>query len=275
MYMPSQARLTILRFILATIATASATTASLAHAESDDKITTDRPDFVESSEVVGRGRLQIETSLAWDRTSGDGTKDRAFTTPTLLRMGLEEKWELRLESDWRTIYWSKDSGTGITTVQEGYADLSLGAKWHVQDAHGSVPSVGILAHLDMNTGTAAFRGNGLKPSLRAVAEWELPADFSLGVMPGISYDKTASGKRFASGIFGLVLGKEWTDQFRTFIEFAAPQIARGRHGGSIMTVDVGAAYLLSDAWQIDTALQRGLNRNTPDLAWTIGLSTRF
>jgi len=32
---------------------------------------------------------------------------------------------------------------------------------------------------------------------------------------------------------------------------------------------------LSNNWQIDAALARGLNKNTPDLAWTVGLSARF
>ena len=40
-----------------------------AHAAADDAIATDRPDFVESSNVVGKGRMQVETSLAMDRNS--------------------------------------------------------------------------------------------------------------------------------------------------------------------------------------------------------------
>jgi hypothetical protein len=247
-----------------------------AYAAADDKIEPDRPDFVDSSKVVGKGRLQIETSGAWDRNTANGTTDRTFTTPTLLRMGLGDTWELRLETEGRTIFRSKDLNTGITTVDEaGYADLALGAKWRLQDGQGNTPSVGIIATMNVNSGTAAFRRNGLRPSVRISVEWELPAELSLGVMPGIAYDKDDTGNRFIAGIFGIVLDKSWTDNFRTFIEFAAPQIARAKNGGSTISVDIGAAYTLSDNWQIDTALQRGLNANTPDLAWTVGLSARF
>ncbi|WP_254926575.1 hypothetical protein [Janthinobacterium sp. PC23-8] len=38
-----------------------------------DKIATDRPDFVESSNVVGKYRFQIETSVAQERNKARST----------------------------------------------------------------------------------------------------------------------------------------------------------------------------------------------------------
>jgi hypothetical protein len=239
-------------------------------AEAGDSIVTDRPDFVESSAVVGRGRFQIETSVAVERNKADGIKERTTATPTLLRFGVGDALELRLETDGRIMY-----KTDNTPTERGYGDLSLGAKWHALDAAGSAPSVGVLAHLDIDSGSTQFRGNGNRPSLRVVAEWELPNNMSLGVMPGIVYDKNAADERFVAGILGVVVGKSWTEKARTFIEVGMPQIARGKNGATVANLNIGAAYLLSDSLQIDTALARGLNSRTPDLSLTVGLSAKF
>lgn len=246
-----------------------------AYAGEKDEIVTDRPDFVESSEVVGKGRFQFETSLQIERNKADGRRDRTFSMPTLLRLGVSDTLELRLETDGRTVFRSEDASTGQRETMRGYSDVALGAKWHLLDRNGSVPSVGLLFDVTLDSGSKAFRGEGLRPSLRVPIEWDLPNDLSVGLMPGLTFDKRQDGKRFTSGIFAAVLGKGWTDRFRTFVEVAASQITRSENGGNIVTFDVGAAYLLTDLVQIDTALYRGLNKNTPDLALTVGLSVKF
>ena len=104
----------------------------------DDGIVTDRPDFVESSNVVGRGRFQIETSVLAERDKTDGVRARTYSMPTLLRYGVGDVLELRLETDGRTV---QHAGSDGTTA--GYADTALGVKWHVQDEAPGRPSVGV------------------------------------------------------------------------------------------------------------------------------------
>lgn len=242
-------------------------------AEEKDQIVTDRPDFVESSNVVGRGRFQIETSMALERNKTNGVRERTYSTPTLLRFGLSDTLEARIETDGRMRMVTEEAGTRST--QNGYADVSLGVKWHFAEEQGAQPSLGVLAHVDLDSGSPAFRATGKGGSLRLAAEWELPGDLGLGVMPGIAWQHDDQGERYTSGIFGIVLGKEWSERVRTFIEYSVPQIARGRYGGSVSTFDIGGAYLLTDMVQVDTALSRGLNKNTPDWSWTVGLSIKF
>lgn len=237
-------------------------------AASDEPIATDRPDFVESSNVVGKGRLQVESSVAFDRNGPDGSRETFRSTPTLVRFGVTDTLELRVESDGALHQRTNGIGT-----ERGYADASLGLKWHAMDGEGSRPSVGILLHADLSTGSEAFREEGTRPSARVVAEWELPDDFSFGLMPGIGYEKHDGGKVF--GILGVVAGKAWNDRLRSFVEVSSPHIASSANGGTEASLTVGAAYLLKKNIQIDTALSRGLNSRTPDFSLTFGLSFKL
>ena len=238
----------------------------------DDPIATDRPDFVESSNTVGRGRVQLETSVAWERDHADGVEVETSSTPSLLRVGVSERWELRLESDgWLR---SRARAAGTAETLRGGADVSVGAKYHLRDRDGA-PSMAWLLHADLPTGERAFRGHGVRPSLRFVAEWELPRDLSLGVMPGVIRDDDGSGHDYTAGIFGIVLGKSWTPRFRTFVEVAAEQLARPRDGGNAVSFDLGGAWLLSDDMQLDVAMSAGLSDAALDRAVTVGWSHRW
>ena len=241
---------------------------ALAHA-GDDAIATDRPDFVESSDVVGAGRFQVETGVTTDRTTRDGITVRTLTTPTLFRLGLGETAELRLETEG----WTRERASGIPATH-GMSDLSLGIKWHVLDGAGSTPGVAWLLHVDTPTGSKAFRGEGLRPSLRAAIEWDLPEEFSLGVMPGIYVDRIG-GRRLAGGILAATLGKEWSPRWHSFIEVAGQQLASKRNGGSVVTLDAGLAFVATPTLQFDIEVSHGLTDAAPDLESGVGVAIKF
>ncbi|KQQ44471.1 hypothetical protein ASF61_21570 [Duganella sp. Leaf126] len=243
--------------------------------DDDDAIATDRPDFVDSPDVVGKGRFQIETGFQRERDTADGVRHRTDTLPMLLRAGVSDDWELRLETDTRQRAIDRDLATGERTVTSGYADLSLGAKWHLRDGDGAQPALGLVGQWDLDTGSKAVRAAGKGGSLRLGEEWQLADDLELGLVQGLAWRHRDDGKRFTSALFGMVLQKDWTSSFSTFVEYAAQQIAHARDGGSTSTFDLGASWLLSKSVQLDTALSRGINRNAPDWSWTAGLSLRF
>lgn len=256
------------------LALASAFAAPAALAQSADPIVTDRPDYVESSKVVGKGRFQFEASVAFDRFDEAGIDARAWSTPTLLRLGVTDNLELRVETDGRVR--ARTSIDGLGTMREsGFADTALGLKWHTSDGGNGAPSIGWLLHADLDSGSAPFRGDGIRPSLRVVAEWELAHGMSLGLMPGISYENNDEGKRYVNGSLGIVVGKSFSDRLRGFAEVAAPAIASSSNGGSVAAFNAGVAYLLTPQVQLDTAISRGLNSRTSDVGWTVGLSMKF
>ena len=247
----------------------------LAQAAGDDTISTDRPDFVESSQVVGRGRIQLETSVQWDRQRDGASRERSLSTPTLLRIGVGDSTELRIETDGRTVVHDDAASSAARTNTAGYADTAIGVKWHLADQQDRQASLGVLLHAELPSGSRALRGHGVRPSLRLAAEWDLPQDFSFGIMPGIAVDRDDKDKRHGYGILAATLGKEFGERVRGFVELAAPQIARASSGGVQASVDTGLTYLIEKNIQADVLLMHGLNRRTPDTSVAIGLSVRM
>ena len=243
---------------------------NLVLSQTADRISTDRPDFVEAAATVGKGRIQVETSVGLSDTSIGGIDVTTWTTPTLIRVGVTEVLELRWESDW-LVREEVTPATGSSNTVTGVADFSFGLKWHLRDQDGGKPAMAVLVHADVPSGSDDTGSPGTRPSIRVTGEWDLGNDFGLGVMPGILSDRDGSD-RFLSGILGVVIGKGWTPKFGSFVELALEQIASDSHGGTLGAVGFGATYGLSAFWQLDTAISLGLNDRSTDVGLTIGIS---
>jgi hypothetical protein len=232
-----------------------------AAAEPDSWITTDRPDFVDAPEVVGKGRVQLEAGFLQSK--------EARSTPWLLRLGATDDLELRLESDGRL------ADRSDPARPRGWGDAAVSLKWQARKGEGGAASVGLIVQADFASGSHDFKGNGTRPSLRVPLEWQLPHDLELGVMPGVYLDRDDHGRRATTGQFGITLARNLGERAYTFIELAAPRIARVRDGGSTSSFDFGGGYSLARDLHVDAGMMLGLNRRTPDLAFTVGLSVRL
>lgn len=252
--------------------------AASARAGDGDAISTDRPGFAESSQTVGKGRLQLETSLQWDRQRDDELHTRTLGTPTLLRIGLGESSELRIETDGRTVIHASEPSSGVHTTVAGYADTEIGIKWQLADPQGEgmkgLPSLGLLLHAALPSGSPELRGHGVRPSLRMAADWDLAQGYTFSLMPGLAVDSDEGGRRYGYGILAANLGQEFSERLRGFVEVAAPQIASASHGGTQTSVDAGLVYLVNKDCQLDVSLIHGLDRRSPDLSLAFGLSLR-
>jgi len=232
-----------------------------AASEPDDWISTDRPDFVDSPEVVGKGRVQLETGFLQSRD------DRA--TPLLLRVGVSDKLELRLDTDGRV------TDRSDPARPSGWGDTGLSIKWQINEGKDGAPTIGLIPQLDFASGSRDFHGNGTRPSIRMPMEWELPHDLTLGVMPGVYRDRDDSGRHVTTGMFGVTLAKSLSDRAYTFVEVSTPRIARSRDGGTQASFDFGGGYSPTRDLHFDAGFMVGLNNRTPDLAFTVGLSVRM
>lgn len=244
----------------------------------EDQISTDRPDFLTGPDVVGKGRFQIETGVQVQRDDAAGTtRTRTVTTPTLLRLGMTDSIELRLETDGRVRTRETDLPTQTTVYAHGYADAAIGVKWntHKGDAEKGLPSIGWVFQATVPSGSRAFRGTRVRPAVIGAFEWELPHDMALAATAGVTYDHVEPEGRFLSGTLGAGLSKELTEGLTVAAEIVALQIARKKYGGNVAVFDVSTTYLLSKGVQIDALVGRGLTDESPKYLFTAGISARF
>jgi hypothetical protein len=260
---------------LKVLALAAALALGPAAQAADDWIESDRPDFVEASEGLAKGRVQIESGYAVERNKQGDERQRTSSTPLMLRYGLSDRFELRMETEGWMRQRTDTFEPPATTRARGMADSTIGILWHVQDGEAGRASVGVLFDADLPSGARAFRGRGVRPSLRVSAEWDLGGGNTLGIMPGVQSDTGEDGKRFTSALFGVNLGHDFNERWHAFAELALPQIARIDDGGTQLTFDTGVSYRVSQRCAIDAGVFRGLNRRSADLQWTVGLSYRL
>lgn len=247
-------------------------TAAFAAPDWSDTLTTDRPDAAEASVTVGKRRFQVESSVAYTRDTDAGVTTTAYAFPTLLRYGIVDPLELRMEAE---IFTFSNDGTGS---DRGRNDLDIGLKGHFCDQQGARPSFGTLAHLTLPVGNDAYSTNGFEPSAKILADWELPAGFSLGTNLGMDLPvRDAAGDKFARALYAAAFGHAipgTKDRLRLFIEAAgAVPLKSGKD--SEHTFDSGLAWLATPNLQFDVAAQVGLNDAAANLSGGLGVSWRY
>lgn len=76
-------------------------------------------------------------------------------------------------------------------------------------------------------------------------------------------------------LLGINFSRRWSDSLRAFVESSAAQIAASQDGGVVRYWDVGAAYLLTNDWQIGMRSAIAGNRNTPNTQLLLEVAGRF
>jgi outer membrane putative beta-barrel porin/alpha-amylase len=236
-----------------------------AGARADEPISADRPGLANGSSVVGGRTLQVELGTYGERAPGDAA---GFATPLLLRYGLGDAFELRVETDG----YQRASAAGAATV-DGWAPVSLGFKYRFADESGGRPAVGVIGRVFPRSGSGAFR------SARTTGDLVLTADKSLGerwaVNPNVGIAWGDEDGRYTALLAALTVQYSVTPTVGVFVDTAwqRPEVP---DGGSAGLVDAGGAWIVRHDTQLDLSFGWGAHGETvPDWFWSAGLSRRF
>lgn len=227
------------------------------------ELVTDRPDQTESTTVVPRGLLQVETGYLFTR---EGDVDSHAAPGTLFRIGLGGRTELRLGH----------AGVMGTEGRRGAGDSELGAKLNlIPRADGWQPELAVLGGLSLPTGGSRFSSGGADPSFLVAFAHELAPRLSLGYNAGAAWESSPDVPgRDAFMVYSLALGIGVTERLGAFLEVFGDRQVTDPVASSV-SADTGLTLLLTEVLQLDVSVGRRLRGPADDLFVGTGLSLRL
>ena len=229
-------------------------------------IETDRPTFSLSPNTIAKGRIQIETgyTFSFERASPD-VHTHNFPE-TLVRIGLTERTEFRLE--WPNLTFI-DNGRDV----HGFNDLGLGFKVQVWQQQGLRPRLSFVGRLSIPTGDKNFSSDKLDPIFRTILTYTLNERVGLFGTVNIG-SPTSQGTRFVQVSSSLGLSAALRDRLTGFVEYFG-LYPRDVASGSANYLQTGVLYRLAYNLQLDARVGGGLNHGTDDFLTGAGISWRF
>jgi hypothetical protein len=170
-------------------------------AYAQEHIDADRPGIADASSVIEPRSIQLETGVQWESRPAD----RVWFLPTLLRIGLLNRLEARIEGN----TWTAESGRG--QKEYGIAPISIGAAVVLH------PGYGVIARAFPAWGSGDFRGRRVAGDVRLAMDFKLPKELSLNPNVGVASYATDDGRVFA-GLMALTLSYEPTTKVAWFVD---------------------------------------------------------
>jgi hypothetical protein len=228
------------------------------HADTEVTLATDRPSVTESSVVVPRGALQIESGLQVTDSTGQSTLD---LPESYLRYGLLENTELRLAVPDYFLHLPVEGSSA-----SGFGDMAIGVKQQLGPLGGF--NLAVIPFLSLPTGARRISSGGYDPGLQLPWSRSLPADWTVAGQLA-AYWPTQDGARNYTSELTLLFDRQLRAPWDAFIEYAAdiPQ-----HGGSRQLLHVGTAYKLAPHHQVDFHAAVGLTHAAPTSFVGVGYS---
>jgi hypothetical protein len=241
----------------------------------EEPITTDRPDFTEASNTVGRGVSQIETGYTYVYNSDDRESVRlqSFGEP-LFRHGVLANWlELRV-----AVFPVEERTRTATTSNStaGVADMLVGLKIGLTSQEGALPEMAIVPQMILPVGSNAFTDERVLPGVNWLYGWDVTERISTGGSTQfVSAVDGETDDMYTLWAQSWTVGMSLTETVGSYIEWfaffpAAAETEQNQH-----YLNGGLTWRITNDVQWDIRVGTGLNHAADDLFTGTGLSVRF
>ena len=246
---------------------------------------TDRPNITNTPHTIDAGHFQIETGLYdashfHDRTHGGDVVTNTLTLGHInTRLGLTDRIEINATIDSYNRVKTTDNLAGQTTKLSGFGDTVIGGKLNLWGNEGGddpwASGFALQPQLKLPTAQSGIGNNRV--------EWAIGAPFLVNLVGGFHLGlETALGQERNTANNGYVVG--WQNSASldhvifsgvdVYLEYAM-HVTSERGTQPQQSVDIGFTYPITGNLAIDSGVFIGVNKATPGIEWTSGISFRF
>ncbi|MFN7390782.1 transporter [Brevundimonas sp.] len=239
----------------------------------------DRPGKGDSTCVIDPGVVQVEVGL-FDgfEQEDDATRIEGWSVGSVtVRYGIGPRTEVQAGVSIATREEATDRATGVTDKAEGISDLFLAMRHSLINPDGEPFGLALTLFGTVPTGGDEVRASGIEAGIALPMAFDTGTEWSLGVSPFVEAIRDADGEG-SHAAYSLVVGTDrgfgdWTLGAEIWISLDDDPLGSTTQS-TFDLIAVWSPPSMPDA-QLDFGLNFGLNDDSPDVEFGVGLARRF
>jgi len=244
--------------------------------ETGGEFCADRPGKGSPTCTLEAGGFQLEGGFAYARHDEHGVREEEFDYGALtFRWGVTDAMEAQIL--WSPYVVVREKVGGVTFEESGSGDVAFSVRHRLADGHGEGPSAAVQVVVSAPTGSHGIGSDEWQGSIMLPVAFEVSEDTEILLMPQLDIVEDAAGGDHHAAIAGVI----GIEHGMGDVTFGAELWARRDDDPLGETTEASVGFQLmwmpagADEVQLDIGVDIGLNEETPDLEFGMGVARRF
>lgn len=242
-------------------------------------VDTDRPDTTESPHTVDAGHFQIEFSFvdySYDRRNEAQQTTRTWeAAPVNIKIGLLNNTDMQFVLTPYVRERTTDRPTDSTTTIDGFGDTTIRVKQNIVGNDEGDFALAIMPFITLPTAKRSLGAGDVECGIIVPMGFELPNEFSLGLMGEIDIIRSADRSRYVVDfVHTATINRRIAGSLSGFIEYAGflnfnnDEDYRG-------SFNCGLIYEFTPDFRLDAGVRVGLTEAAEDFGVFVGGTYRY